>query len=58
MSSSNQNPEQLARDSIDKMLEEADWRVQQKSKIDLNDGFWQAVREYQTDVGPVKSTPV
>jgi len=48
----NQTPEQIARDNIDKMLEEAGWKVQKKEKINLNDGLGQAVREYQTDVGP------
>lgn len=32
----NQNPEQIARDKIDKMLLEAGWDVQSKSKVDLN----------------------
>ena len=48
----NQNPEQKARDLIDALLKEAGWKVQHKNKIDLNDGPGQAVREYQTDVGP------
>jgi type I restriction enzyme, R subunit len=49
---SNQNPEQLARDNIDKMLEEAGWKVQHNKKIDFNAGPGIAVREYQTDAGP------
>ena len=52
MSNHNQNPEQVARDNIDEMLIAAGWKVQQKTKIDLNDGSGQAIREYQTDVGP------
>ncbi|RRO12361.1 type I restriction endonuclease subunit R [Flavobacteriaceae bacterium 14752] len=48
----NQNPEQIARDKIDKMLLEAGWEVQSKSKVDLNAKKGVAVREYQTDVGP------
>ncbi|WP_127845313.1 type I restriction endonuclease subunit R [Psychroflexus aestuariivivens] len=48
----NQNPEQIARDKIDKMLIEAGWEVQSKSKVDLNAKKGVAVREYQTDVGP------
>ena len=48
----NQNPEQLARDSIDDLLKGAGWSVQDKNKIDLNEGQGQAIREYQTDVGP------
>ncbi|CAI2717521.1 type I restriction endonuclease subunit R [Nitrospina watsonii] len=52
MNTLNQNPEQLARDRIDKMLEEAGWKVQHKKKIDFNAGLGVAVREYDTDVGP------
>ena len=48
----NQNPEQLARDSIDDLLKGSGWSVQDKNKIDLNEGQGQAIREYQTDVGP------
>ena len=48
----NQNPEQKARDVIDGQLRQAGWKVQHAKKIDLNDGPGQAVREYQTDVGP------
>lgn len=49
----NQNPEQKARDRIDKLLDQAGWTVQGKKTIDLNAGLGIAVREYQTDVGPV-----
>ncbi|QNR25512.1 type I restriction endonuclease subunit R [Croceimicrobium hydrocarbonivorans] len=48
----NQNPEQKARDNIDKMLVEAGWIVQSKKKVDLYASKGVAVREYQTDVGP------
>ena len=48
----NQNPEQKARDTIDALLMQAGWVVQSSKKIDLNAGMGQAVREYQTDVGP------
>ena len=48
----NQNPEQKARDNIDALLQQAGWVVQSANKIDLNVGLGQAVREYQTDVGP------
>ena len=48
----NQNPEQLARDTIDQLLAQAGWVVQSAKKIDFNAGAGQAVREYQTDVGP------
>lgn len=48
----NQNPEQIARDKIDNLLELAGWVVQSKSKIDFSAGIGIAIREYQTDVGP------
>ncbi|NMC40031.1 MAG: DEAD/DEAH box helicase family protein [Bacteroidales bacterium] len=48
----NQNPEQIARDSIDRQLKACGWIVQNKSEINLNEGPGVAVREYQTDVGP------
>ncbi len=50
--SANQNPEQKARDRIDKQLIAAGWLVQDKKSINLNAGPGIAVREYQTDVGP------
>lgn len=49
---SNQNPEQKARDNIDARLRQAGWTVQDNKKIDLNAGLGQALREYQTDAGP------
>jgi hypothetical protein len=52
MADKNQTPEQKARDSIDKMLELAGWKVQSNKKIDFSAGLGIAVREYQTDVGP------
>lgn len=48
----NQNPEQKARDRIDALLKQAGWTVQHAKRIDLNVGMGQAVREYQTDIGP------
>jgi len=48
----NQNPEQIDRDKIDKMLIEAGWLVQSKSNLNLAANKGVAVREYQTDVGP------
>ena len=48
----NQNPEQKARDSIDVLLRQAGWSIQNTKEIDFNAGLGQAVREYQTDVGP------
>ena len=48
----NQNPEQIARDKIDRMLEAAGWLVQHRKKVNLSAGIGIAVREYPTDVGP------
>ena len=48
----NQNPEQIARDQIDKQLSDCGWIIQNKAKINLHAGLGVAVREYQTDVGP------
>lgn len=48
----NQNPEQLARDNIDRQLTACGWVVQDKKKINLSESLGVAVREYQTDVGP------
>jgi type I restriction enzyme, R subunit len=48
----NQNPEQIARDNIDRQLRTCGWIIQNKKQINLNAGFGVAVREYQTDVGP------
>jgi type I restriction enzyme, R subunit len=49
----NQNPEQIARDHIDKLLSECGWIVQTKTKLNLAAGFGVAVTEYRTDTGPV-----
>src|SRR5450432_1801186 len=48
----NQNPEQIARDHIDKQLVACGWVIQPKTHINLNAGVGVAVREYQTDIGP------
>lgn len=48
----NQNPEQIARDTIDKLLTDCGWIVQSKNEFDLNAGPGVAVREYSTEVGP------
>lgn len=48
----NQNPEQIARDNIDRQLIACGWLIQNKNRINLNEGIGVAVREYQTDVGP------
>ena len=49
----NQNPEQRARDHIDRLLTESGWIVQPKSKLNLAAGLGVAVTEYRTDTGPV-----
>ncbi len=48
----NQNPEQIARDQIDAMLQQCGWLVQHKKAINLSAGLGIAIREYQTDIGP------
>lgn len=48
----NQNPEQIARDYIDKQLLACGWLIQDKKKLNLAAGVGIAVREYQTDIGP------
>lgn len=49
----NQNPEQIARDHVDRLLMESGWIVQPKSKLNLTAGLGVAVTEYRTDTGPV-----
>ena len=48
----NQNPEQLARDLIDRKLLDSGWLIQEKSRINLHAGLGVAVKEYFTDSGP------
>lgn len=48
----NQNPEQKARDYIDKQLLDCGWTIQDKKAINLNVSIGVAVREYQTEIGP------
>ncbi len=48
----NQNPEQSARDNIDKQLRECGWLIQDMKGIRLQAGLGVAVREYPTDQGP------
>ncbi|KAF0159826.1 MAG: helicase type I site-specific restriction-modification system restriction subunit [Syntrophaceae bacterium] len=48
----NQNPEQIARDNIDKQLTECGWIIQKKKQINLSVGLGVAVTEYQTEIGP------
>ena len=47
----NQNPEQKARDVIDKKLEEAGWSVQHKNAVDWSKSLGVAIREYPTKEG-------
>ncbi len=53
MTTINQNPEQIARDKIDALLVDAGWIVQRSKEINFSAGVGVAVREFQTDVGPV-----
>ena len=48
----NQNPEQQARDHIDRQLVACGWIVQEKRNLNLAAGLGIAVREYSTAVGP------
>ncbi len=48
----NQNPEQLSRDNIDRKLLLCGWVIQDKKNINLTAGLGVAVREYSTEVGP------
>jgi type I restriction enzyme R subunit len=48
----NQNPEQIARDSIDRQLIACGWLIQDIKHINLQAGIGIAVKEYLTDVGP------
>ncbi|EMM77181.1 type III restriction enzyme, res subunit [Leptospira santarosai str. 2000030832] len=48
----NQSPEQISRDFIDKILIQSGWLIQDKKSIHLSAGIGIAVREYNTDVGP------
>jgi type I restriction enzyme R subunit len=48
----NQNPEQIARDNIDKQLIGCGWLIQDKKRLNLAAGVGVAVREYSTEVGP------
>ena len=48
---SNQNPEQIARDRIDKQLTACGWLIHDKNRINLHAGTGVAVRECLTDAG-------
>jgi type I restriction enzyme R subunit len=48
----NQNPEQIARDTIDRKLIESGFAVQDRKHIVFKESTGIAVRVYPTDVGP------
>ncbi|MCL6261468.1 DEAD/DEAH box helicase family protein [Aquiflexum sp. TKW24L] len=48
----NQNPEQISRDNIDRQLKACGWIVQGIKEMNLRAGFGIALKEYLTDVGP------
>ena len=48
----NQNPEQIARDNIDRQLLACGWVIQNKKDLNLYASLGVAVREYSTEVGP------
>jgi type I restriction enzyme, R subunit len=48
----NQNPEQIARDYIDRQLTKCGWIIQNKKHVDLTAGPGIIVTEYQTEIGP------
>ncbi len=50
--SNNQNPEQKARNNIDRKLNDSGWIVQEKTRVDWSASRGIAVKEYLTDVGP------
>ncbi len=47
----NQNPEQIARDNIDKQLSACGWIIQSIKRVNLNAGTGVAVKEYLTVAG-------
>ena len=49
---SNQTPEQIARDHIDRQLTASGWIIQGIREVNLYAGSGVAVKEYLTDVGP------
>ena len=48
----NQNPEQIARDHIDRQLNACGWIIQGIKQVNLHAGPGIAVKEYLTDIGP------
>lgn len=49
---SNQTPEQIARDHIDRQLTASGWIIQGVREVNLFAGIGIAIKEYLTDVGP------
>ena len=49
---SNQSPEQIARDNIDRQLIACGWIIQEIKDVNLHRGIGVVVKEYLTDVGP------
>jgi type I restriction enzyme R subunit len=47
----NQNPEQMARDNIDKQLNACQWLIQDKKRLNQSAGIGVAVREYSIEIG-------
>ena len=56
MTTPNQNPEQLARDRIDRRLRDAGWQIQPKDGMNVFASLGVAVRELQTTEGPADYT--
>jgi type I restriction enzyme R subunit len=48
----NQNPEQIARDNIDRQLITCGWIIHSMKQLNLHAGVGVAVKEYFTDAGP------
>ena len=46
-----QNPEQITKDDIDKMMEAFGWIVQSKGNYNLNAGIGITARDYNASVG-------
>jgi type I restriction enzyme R subunit len=53
----NQNPEQIAHDDIDKQLITCGWIIQSMKQINIHAGIGIAVKEYLTDTGPSYYVP-
>ena len=46
-------PEQIAREAIDRRLNDAGWVIQDMNKINLSAALGVAIREFPTSTGPV-----